>query len=62
MNECEAQAHEPEVVDSGFSQGATATALLLAHLSRTRPELLPKFAILVRRFPFITLCKVSDVV
>jgi hypothetical protein len=62
MNECKAHARDLEVVDSGFSQGATATALLLAHLSRTRPELLPKFAILVRGFPFTTLFKVSDVV
>lgn len=33
---------------AGFSQGATAAAILLADLARSRPELLPAFAILVR--------------
>lgn len=37
-----------DMLHAGFSQGATAAAILLADLARSRPELLPTFCILVR--------------
>ena len=36
------------LLHAGFSQGATAAAILLSDLARSRPELLPAFCILVR--------------
>eukprot|EP00884_Botryococcus_braunii_P014639 jgi/Botrbrau1/23176/Bobra.0041s0027.1 len=41
--------HKPDGL-LGFSQGATATALLLAHLSAINSPLMPRFAILVAGF------------
>ena len=44
------------MLHAGFSQGATAAAILLADLARSRPELLPAFCILVRGDWGIGLC------
>ena len=44
------------MLHAGFSQGATAAAILLADLARSRPELLPAFCILVRVGGLLILC------